>query len=108
MATIERFVSLVTQSALNVERNMAVQMGEDLHTRYTEPQRHYHTLLHLDAMLASLDARAAGVDDKIAIELATWFHDCVYDPVRGAPYNENESIVVWERFVHDTSPALAS
>lgn len=80
--------------------------GEDLHDRYTEPQRHYHTLRHLDEMLLLLDARAANVDNKIVIELAVWFHDCVYDPVKGAPYNENESIVVWEKFVQDASPAL--
>ncbi|KAJ7621335.1 hypothetical protein FB45DRAFT_753964 [Roridomyces roridus] len=74
-------------------------MALDLQTRYSEPQRHYHTLQHISHMLHGYESCGASSG---AIELAIWFHDCVYDPVRGGPWNERESIRVWERFVQST------
>ena len=51
----------------------------DLETRYREPQRHYHTLQHLEECFAALDAVRPDVADAAAVELALWFHDAVYD-----------------------------
>ena len=45
----------------------------DLAGRYTSPQRHYHTLDHIAAMLRLLPEASA------ALALAVWFHDAVYD-----------------------------
>ncbi|KAL8287076.1 hypothetical protein RQP46_004082 [Phenoliferia psychrophenolica] len=44
--------------------------------------------------------------DRVAIELAIYFHDIEYDPVKGAPWNEEESITVWESFVEAAKPSL--
>lgn len=51
----------------------------DLETRYREPQRHYHTLQHLEECFAALDGVGPDVADRAAVELALWFHDAVYD-----------------------------
>jgi predicted metal-dependent HD superfamily phosphohydrolase len=51
----------------------------DLEARYREPQRHYHTLQHLEECFAALDAVRPHVADVAAVELALWFHDAVYD-----------------------------
>ncbi|KAJ7182826.1 hypothetical protein C8R43DRAFT_13798 [Mycena crocata] len=67
-------------------------MAAGLQTRYSEPQRHYHTLEHISYMLNAL-----GSGGPIH-ELAIWFHDCIYDPVKGGPWNETQSIRVWEEF----------
>ena len=48
--------------------------------RYAEAHRRYHTVEHLSEVLAVLDA----VPHDVAVELAAWFHDAVYDP-RAAP-----------------------
>lgn len=74
--------------------------------RYTEPQRHYHTLAHLEEMLRRLDefeANApaahrlpAGGTQRLVLELALLFHDAVYDPQRGD--NEERSAVWFESF----------
>ena len=59
--------------------------------RYNEPQRHYHTLNHLHELFTVLRPHLAGHPNARAMELATWFHDLVYetDPVR---YATNEAV----------------
>lgn len=57
----------------------------ELTRRYTEPQRHYHTLHHIAEMLM------LGRDKGLTPEQiwAVWFHDAVYDP--GSATNERDS-----------------
>jgi len=61
----------------------------ELVERYAQPQRHYHTLVHVDACLTWLDWFAGSAEpqserdgraERAEIELALWFHDVVYDP----------------------------
>ena len=46
---------------------------------YREPQRHYHTLQHLEECLDHFDALRHLAEHPAEIELALWFHDSVYD-----------------------------
>jgi predicted metal-dependent HD superfamily phosphohydrolase len=57
-------------------------MFENLLDRHREPQRHYHTLQHLEECLARLDEMHAHAIHPLEIELALWFHDAVYDVTR--------------------------
>jgi predicted metal-dependent HD superfamily phosphohydrolase len=61
-------------------REQADAVGADLLARWSEPQRHYHTVAHLEFMLSIVDEYADAADDADAVRLATWFHDAVYDP----------------------------
>jgi predicted metal-dependent HD superfamily phosphohydrolase len=56
--------------------------------RYREPQRRYHTLLHLEECFAALDALIDMASAPGAVELALWYHDAVYDPRR----HDNEAL----------------
>ncbi|AYA38372.1 hypothetical protein D3Y59_15755 [Hymenobacter oligotrophus] len=49
---------------------------------YAGPARHYHALPHLATMFAVLDAHPEKPLDPAVLELAVWFHDAVYDPLR--------------------------
>jgi predicted metal-dependent HD superfamily phosphohydrolase len=62
---------------------------EDLVKRYSEPQRAYHTLEHIEHCLEELDAARPLAQDAGAVEMAIWYHDAVYDPRK--PNNEERS-----------------
>lgn len=53
--------------------------GAELVARWAEPHRRYHTLAHLAAVLAAIDRLAGAAADPVAVRLAAWFHDAVYD-----------------------------
>lgn len=49
---------------------------------YTAPDRHYHNLEHIEAMLGLMRAHRSTLSDPATVEAAIWFHDAVYDPRR--------------------------
>ncbi|WP_151774328.1 HD domain-containing protein [Streptomyces abyssomicinicus] len=60
--------------------------ARNLLARWAEPQRHYHTLTHLTAVLDRVDELERYAADPDVVRLAAWFHDAVYHPER----SENE------------------
>ena len=50
--------------------------------RYAEPQRHYHDLSHLDALLGLFERHKPALHDAEAVRLAIYYHDAVYQPER--------------------------
>ncbi|MFI7277702.1 metal-dependent phosphohydrolase [Streptomyces sp. NPDC049879] len=65
------------------------RLGRELLARWAEPHRRYHTTAHLAAVLGHLDELAGHPAEPVAVELAAWFHDAVYDPY--SPDNEEMS-----------------
>lgn len=69
--------------------------ADDLLARWQEPQRRYHTLTHLTAVLDHVDVLEKYADDPDVVRLAAWFHDAVYLPERSE--NEERSARIAER-----------
>ncbi|MFF7261889.1 hypothetical protein ACFZCL_16595 [Streptomyces sp. NPDC008159] len=63
--------------------------------RWSEPQRKYHTLDHLTAVLDRVDVLEEYAADPALVRLAAWFHDAVYLPERST--NEERSARLAER-----------
>ncbi|GGL07074.1 hypothetical protein Sme01_12060 [Sphaerisporangium melleum] len=71
---------LVAQwAAVAGESAAARAIGAELIARWSEPHRRYHTLGHLRAVLAAIEPLAGHAADPVAVRLAAWFHDAVYD-----------------------------
>ncbi|MFD4546962.1 MULTISPECIES: hypothetical protein [unclassified Streptomyces] len=73
--------------------------ADHLLTRWQEPQRRYHTLAHLTAVLDRVDVLEEYADDPDLVRLAAWFHDAVYLPDRSE--NEERSAHLAERALRE-------
>ncbi|GGX23499.1 HD domain-containing protein [Streptomyces lomondensis] len=69
--------------------------ADNLLTRWQEPQRRYHTVGHLAAVLDRVDVLEKYAHDPDVVRLAAWFHDAVYLPDRSE--NEERSARLAER-----------
>ena len=52
---------------------------EQLVTAYTKADRHYHNLNHISHVLIPIERFKLELQNPIAVKLAAWFHDFVYD-----------------------------
>ena len=66
-----------------------------LFNAYTESQRYYHTIQHIVECLDMFHQVRDQLNDPIAVELAIWFHDIVYDPQ--ASDNEKQSAELMQK-----------
>ncbi|MFJ3585981.1 hypothetical protein ACIPPS_27660 [Streptomyces sp. NPDC090127] len=72
--------------------------GRNLLARWSEPQRRYHTVDHLRAVLDRIDELTdqGGEGGELElVRLAAWFHDAVYRPDRSE--NEERSAALAEK-----------
>ncbi|MEU9150095.1 hypothetical protein AB0D59_06020 [Streptomyces sp. NPDC048417] len=79
--------------------------ADELLRRWQEPQRRYHTLAHLTAVLDHVDVLEEYADDPDLVRLAAWFHDAVYLPDRSE--NEERSARLAERALPEAGVAAA-
>lgn len=91
---LDRWNALLARAAPDPAADPA-PYGENLLTRWAEPQRRYHTVDHLTAVLDRVDELAGHATDPDAVRLAAWFHDAVYRPDRSE--NEERSARLAER-----------
>ena len=82
----------------------ATDVRDALLAAYADPARGYHDTRHLTEVLDRLDELPA-VFDRLAVSLAAWFHDGVYDGEAGA---EERSAQWAETALVGQDPALAA
>ena len=81
---------------------------DELAARYAEPTRHYHNLRHIEECLAEFEPVRQLAQNPIAVELAIWFHDAVYDS-RASDNEEHSAEVARTQIEQRTGkPALAN
>jgi predicted metal-dependent HD superfamily phosphohydrolase len=66
--------------SLSVDRSESDRLFQLLVNAYTQPDRYYHNLEHIDRVLATIDRFSDSIDQPLTVSLAVWFHDFVYDP----------------------------
>ncbi|HEV7629214.1 MAG TPA: hypothetical protein VGO89_22200, partial [Streptomyces sp.] len=108
---LSRWVTLLVSARGGQEDPDPVPYGRNLLSRWSEPQRHYHTADHLLAVLNRVDELAAhtlhtpgsAAADIDTVRLAVWFHDAVYRPDRSE--NEERSAHLAERALPEAGVA---
>ncbi|MBW3069199.1 hypothetical protein GZ998_06735 [Actinomyces sp. 594] len=63
--------------------------GEELVSRWTTPDRHFHNLKHVINMLARVDELADESHNPDVMRLATWYHGCVFSTASESTYRRN-------------------
>ena len=88
---VERFRSAARQAGATVADDDLDAAAGYLLGRWSEPQRQYHTVAHLTAVLDVVDRFAALAPHPERVRLAAWMHDAVYDPRALGDANERDS-----------------
>lgn len=74
-----------------------------INTAYSQSHRNYHTLTHVQSMLKQMQT----IDNDLSseqlqiLQLATWFHDVVYDIPSESGYNECFSALTLQDYSRD-------
>ena len=80
---------LAAWSALGVPASAPLrELHASVLARYREPQRHYHTVQHLDECFERWPEIRAHAVHPAEVEIALWFHDAIYDTHR----SDNEAL----------------
>lgn len=74
--------------------SIPTELIDDLKARYGEPQRHYHTWDHIEALKRHFDNLEAHWHRPEPVLWALYWHDAIYDPTR--PDNEELSAQLLE------------
>jgi predicted metal-dependent HD superfamily phosphohydrolase len=88
---VDRFVTAVTLAGATAGEADPAAAGRYLVARWSEPQRHYHTVTHLNSVLDVVDGFAGLAPHPERVRLAAWMHDAVYDPRALGDANERDS-----------------
>jgi len=88
---VDRWVHSARGAGATADDSDLAAAGEYLLTRWSEPQRQYHTVAHLSAVLDVIDAHADLAQAPDRVRLAAWLHDAVYDPRALGDANERDS-----------------
>ncbi|KAK3089681.1 hypothetical protein FSP39_005567 [Pinctada imbricata] len=84
---------------LSIGKEIASRWLTEIKRRYGEPQRHYHTLQHIEDMLALYEQYKDTVQRPCLVLLAIFFHDIIYDPTK--PDNEEKSAELFDEFASE-------
>jgi predicted metal-dependent HD superfamily phosphohydrolase len=94
---------LLVQSGVVVEE--AAQIAGEVENRYSEVDRYYHTLEHIVATLSVIESLQDKTQNLVALKLAAWFHDAIYDSK--AKDNEEQSAAYMRKILGAAGVALA-
>lgn len=75
--------------SLGIALSLHLAKWDELVARHAEPQRHYHTLSHVESLVTKLQNHESSLQSPALVYVAAFFHDAVYDP--RASDNERQS-----------------
>lgn len=87
------------------DTQLITETWQQIQQHYTEKNRAYHNLTHINNMLQEAAKFDQKITDKEVVLLAIWFHDIIYDPL--SKTNEKDSAELAKKILSQTnlSPA---
>lgn len=81
-ATFTRLLETWSEDDIKERPEIITRWWQQIHDSYSEPQRYYHTLTHIESMLngletMQLDGESIETIDLDAIKFSIFFHECV-------------------------------
>lgn len=92
--------------SLQIPDEVAQAWWKRVDRHYSEPQRYYHTMAHIAHMLNTQHAHRSLVTKPATCQLATFFHDIIYDPKSGT--NEEDSAKLFQVFAKEALSAITA
>ncbi len=89
----ETFVELLIN--YTADKSMAAEMWTEIEKNYSDSKRHYHTLQHLNNLLAHLLEVKHELQDWKIILFTLYYHDIIYNPLKAN--NEEKSAQLAEK-----------
>ena len=71
-------------------QQLADSLWLEIQTAYSQPDRYFHNLTHLEQIISALQTCKTHVDDWDTLLFAVYYHDVVYDVVEYVTDNNNE------------------
>jgi predicted metal-dependent HD superfamily phosphohydrolase len=89
----ETFTDLLAK--YSVKDGLIVELWNEIEKKYSSNKRHYHTLQHLDNLLAQLNEVKGLIQNWQTVLFTLYYHDIIYNPLRSD--NEEKSADFAER-----------
>lgn len=86
---------------LTTDQRLIETSWNAIEKKYTQKNRAYHNLTHIDNMLKEATKFDQQIEDREVLLLAIWFHDIVYDPL--SKDNELKSAEFAKRILKQTN-----
>ena len=88
------------------DEQLITHSWEQIKQHYTEKNRAYHNLTHINNMLQEAAKFDHKIIDKTVLFFAIWFHDIIYDPL--SKTNEKDSAEFAKKMLSQTNLSPAS
>eukprot|EP00475_Leptophrys_vorax_P033070 TRINITY_DN5170_c0_g2_i1.p1 TRINITY_DN5170_c0_g2~~TRINITY_DN5170_c0_g2_i1.p1 ORF type:complete len:349 (+),score=88.48 TRINITY_DN5170_c0_g2_i1:558-1604(+) len=85
---------------LGIDAEVSNKWWRKIKQLYSEPQRYYHTLFHIESLIKQYDQFEGKLGFPEIVQLSIWFHDVVYQPTRTD--NEEQSVLVFQEFCNES------
>lgn len=95
----ETFIGLLTNYTDN--KSLINELWIEIEKYYSSKKRHYHTLLHLDNILAQLIEVKGEIQNWDTILFTLYYHDIIYNSLRSD--NEEKSVKLAEKRMQQIS-----
>ena len=96
------FVRLWNQVSMQPDDDHVAKIWERITEGYCESHRYYHSQRHILFCLRQFERVEDTLTDRVAVGLATWFHDVILDPA--ANDNEEQSKLLFQELAKNHLP----